>query len=269
MANIVSANFRYLKKTGCFVYRMDNLFVNDKIIVRTRRGVELAVVTSIEKIDDIKIPEKLEGLILRKIDKSDSYRLANIEQAEEDALKKVKDKIAEYNLNMKVIKIEYMFDMKKMVLYFSSDERMDYSLLLHSVVNILNIAVEFQQVSVREGAGIIGGIGICGKSLCCKTFLRNFKNIHAQSIINQGMIISSSKFCGICGRLMCCLKYEEDMYIENAENLPKIDDIVITPRGHAVVLEREILSRKVKVSLINDREPLPVIFDINDLKKID
>ncbi|MDR1241132.1 MAG: stage 0 sporulation protein [Oscillospiraceae bacterium] len=242
--------------------------MKDKIVVKTQRGTELGTIVAIEMVSNISSPTQLEGLILRKAEKEDISKLDEIKKEEQEIFKVAKQKISKHGLLIKLIQVEYMFDMKKVVFYFSANERIDFRNLLRDFVDTFKVWVELRQVSTREGARILGGAGICGKNLCCASFLNEFKNVHIQSIIDQGILVNSSKLCGVCGRLMCCLKYEEDLYLENSENLPKIDEIVRTPKGNGIVIGHNILSGRVKIALLENSESLPLYFELKEIDRI-
>jgi cell fate regulator YaaT (PSP1 superfamily) len=267
MANIISARFRCESKVYRFVYRMSNIAEGDGIIVRTRRGIEFGNVVSVQK-DINRIPDKVEGLILRKAEKEDIKKLEEIENLEIEAFKIAEKKIRKYGLPMKLIKSEYMFDMKKVIFYFSALERIDFRFLLRDILESLSVWVELKQVSSREAARILGGAGVCGKILCCVSFLSDFQNVYMKSAAGQFIAANSSKLCGACGRLMCCLKYEENDYMETSENLPKINELVNTPSGPGMVVGHSVLSRKIKVLLFSKSENnLHVFFDLTDIER--
>jgi cell fate regulator YaaT (PSP1 superfamily) len=194
---------------------MENLKLGDRVIVRTRQGMEYGEIVSIDKIKEEQVPSQIDGLILQKMTEEDEAKVPEIEKAEKKILEISRKEILKQGVNMKIIEAEYMFDMKKIILYFLAIERVDFKDFLPGLIEKFNVWVEMRQVSARECARIQGGIGICGQNLCCSSFLSNFQNIHIQSALEQGIVVNSSKLCGVCGRLMCCLKYEEQEYKES------------------------------------------------------
>ncbi|MCL2311545.1 MAG: stage 0 sporulation protein [Firmicutes bacterium] len=268
MTNIISVKMRFFRKINKFIYRLENFSINDKLILKTKRGVEFGTVVAIEKVKNFEVPEQLEGLIIRRAERIDFDKIKQIEKEESNKFNFLNEKIKQYDLPMKLVLVEYMFDMKKIIVYFSAENRIDFRNLLKDLVENLKTWVELRQISPREVTKIMGGIGVCGKELCCFSFLREFKNVHMQSAVFQGISFGGSKLCGVCGRLMCCLKYEEDMYLDILEKVPKVNEIIKTPKGLALVAGVDIMKEAVKVVLLDDPTGPNLCFKLSDLIRL-
>ena len=169
---------------------------------------------------------------------------------------------------MKLIEVEYMFDRSKVIFYFVSDNRVDFRELVKHLAYIFKIRIELKQVGVRDEARVLGGLGICGKPLCCATFLEDFQPVSIKMAKDQGLSLNPTKISGTCGRLMCCLKYEEDTYLEILSNIPKLGSTVETPQGIGTVIWQNVLAKKVRVMLDDNSEVMPVNYDADQVKII-
>ncbi|GMB10280.1 MAG: stage 0 sporulation family protein [Candidatus Improbicoccus devescovinae] len=267
MINIVGIIFKNIRKINYFVYRLQNLKLKDYLVVMTKKGLEFGKIVSITKVDKIDESFETTGLILRKANNQDFKLYHEIQKLELKSSKIIQKKIKEYKLNMKIIDTEYTFDKKKIIVYFFSDERVDFRNLLNELVSIFRNWVELKQINVRESARVTAGYGVCGKKFCCCSFLKEFKKISIQFAINQSISVSSSKLCGACGRLLCCLEYENNTYIYYNNLLPKVNDIIKTPKGSAMVIKRMTLLKQVEIIFLDHPELMPEILDIKKLNE--
>lgn len=231
------------------------------LVVAERRGYEqLGYIVCQKAVDS----ESL-AVITRLADAQDvaAYE-RNVEDAER-AMGITKEKIHHHHLEMKLIDIEYSLDRSKMLFYFTADDRVDFRDLVRDLAAIFKTRIELRQVGVRDEAKLIGGIGPCGRPLCCNTFLGDFIPVSIKMAKNQNLSLSPTKISGLCGRLMCCLKYEDDVYRKAAEKLPDVGDRIVTPDGQGVVTGLNILAQLVQVRLDN-REVLST-YDYTEIQQ--
>ena len=184
-------------------------------------------------------------------------------QKAKEAIKICFDKIKEYKLPMKLVEAEYSFDRKKIVFYFTSEDRVDFRELVKDLAKVFRIRIEMRQIGVRDETRLFGGIGPCGRNLCCASFLKNFEPVSIKMVKQQKLPLNPSKISGICGRLMCCLFYEYKYYKELAKGLPKEGDKINTSKGRGKVIAVNILKRMVYVEFEDGRIE-KIVFDKNE-----
>ncbi len=186
--------------------------------------------------------------------------------AEKKALETCLLKVKEHNLEMKLIDAEFTFDKSKVLFYFTADGRIDFRDLVKDLAAIFKTRIELRQIGVRDEAKTLNGIGICGKSLCCATFLSDFQPVSIKMAKQQSLSLNPTKISGVCGRLMCCLKYEEEAYFDLKKNLPNVGDIVKTKRGEGQVLSINTLRQIIKIAFSTDNS---VEFDYFHVSEIE
>ena len=258
MTKIVGVRFRNAGKSYYFDPKDMELFVNDKVIVETARGVELGTVTiPAMEVDDEKVSQPLKEVTRKATDK-DVQKAKDNEAAEKEAYKICLEKIAKHNLEMKLVQAEYTFDKSKLLFYFTADGRVDFRELVKDLASVFHTRIELRQIGVRDETKILGGIGICGRELCCKTYLTEFAPVSIKMAKEQNLSLNPTKISGVCGRLMCCLKNEEDTYEYLNKITPKRGDIVATANGET----GEIIDVNVL------RQTLRVFFEENDNKEV-
>ena len=258
MTKIVGVRFRNAGKSYYFDPKDMELFVNDKVIVETARGVELGTVTiPAMEVDDEKVSQPLKEVTRKATDK-DVQKAKDNEAAEKEAYKICLEKIAKHNLEMKLVQAEYTFDKSKLLFYFTADGRVDFRELVKDLASVFHTRIELRQIGVRDETKILGGIGICGRELCCKTYLTEFAPVSIKMAKEQNLSLNPTKISGVCGRLMCCLKNEEDTYEYLNKITPKRGDIVATANGET----GEIIDVNVL------RQTLRVLFEENDNKEV-
>lgn len=258
MTKIVGVRFRNAGKSYYFDPKDMELFVNDKVIVETARGMELGTVTiPAMDVDDEKVSQPLKEITRKATDK-DIQKAKDNEVAEKEAYKICLEKIAKHNLEMKLVQAEYTFDKSKLLFYFTADGRVDFRELVKDLAAVFHTRIELRQIGVRDETKILGGIGICGRELCCKTYLTEFAPVSIKMAKEQNLSLNPTKISGVCGRLMCCLKNEEDTYEYLNRNTPKRGDIVATAGGET----GEIIDVNVL------RQTLRVLFEENDNKEV-
>ena len=269
MSSVLAVKFRDIEKIHYFVCYDNNIQKDDSIIAETKKGIECGKVLSV--IEMSRNDERFGSTekIIRKATKDDleSLELKKIE--EKKAEKIFKKKVQEHKLNMKLVDVEYTFNRAKLIFYFISESRIDFRNLVKDLAYIFRIRIELRQVGTRDEAKLLGGLGICGRPLCCSTFLDDFQFVNVKMAKDQGISVSSSKLSGLCGRLKCCLKYEQDTYVELLEKIPKSGSLVKTPDGEGTVICGVPILSKVKVQ-VQDSANNPVIktFNLKDISII-
>lgn len=212
METVVGVSFKKAGKIYYFDPQGLDIYPEDKVIVETSRGVELGeVVVGQKEVDEDKIVQPLKPVI-RKATAKDLEQLEINNEKEEEAFDICLKKIDKHGLPMKLVDVEYTFDNNKIIFYFTADGRVDFRELVKDLASVFRTRIELRQIGVRDEAKMIGGLGPCGRQLCCKTFLREFEPISIKMAKNQDLSLNPAKISGICGRLMCCLKYEHEAY---------------------------------------------------------
>ena len=240
MAEIIGVRFKEVGKVYYFDPLDLKLNINDRVIVETSRGVECGVVA-----------------------------IANKEVSEEKkAFSICVQKIAEHNLDMKLVEVEYTFDNSKILFYFTADGRVDFRALVKELASVFKTRIELRQIGVRDEAKLLGGLGICGRPFCCNSYLGEFQPVSIKMAKEQGLSLSPVKISGTCGRLMCCLKYEQEAYTDLLKTIPKVGAIVSTPNGEGKVVEANPISKVLKVTLKKAPDAAPSTFKSNEVKVI-
>lgn len=268
MKNIVGVRF---KKTGK-VYFFDpgyiQLNLKDKVVVETSMGEDIGeVVINKRNIEEDKLTKPLKKVI-RLANPKDLKRLAENVGKEKKAFKVCQQKIKEYNLNMNLVEVEFRFDNSKAIFYFTADGRIDFRELVKDLAAIYKTRIELRQIGVRDEVRKIGGNGVCGRELCCCSFLNDFDIVSIKMAKEQSASLNPSKISGNCGRLMCCLKYEQNVYEEKNSRLPREGAIVETADGKGVVCGVETLKEKIKVQFENEEGKSYKTYDAADIKII-
>ncbi len=240
-----------LREAGNIVmYAADeNIEVGNHVIVEADRGLDYGEVLELHEGEADKSLQK----VVRKVTAQDMKKIKENKQEAQEAVKTCARKIKEHNLPMKLVEGEYSFDKKKIVFYFTSEGRVDFRELVKDLAKVFRIRIEMRQIGVRDETRIFGGIGPCGRALCCASFLRNFEPVSIKMAKQQKLPLNPSKISGICGRLMCCLFYEYHNYREMARGLPKEGQKIDTPSGKGKVIAVNILKRLVYVELEDGR----------------
>ena len=257
MIKVIGVRFRTAGKIYFFSPGGLELKAGDKVIVETARGVEFgSVVTGIKEVPDDQISQPLKPVI-RIATQDDVRREAQNREKEKEAFKICQEKIRKHGLEMKLIDAEYTFDNNKVLFYFTADGRIDFRELVKDLASVFRTRIELRQIGVRDETKIRGGIGICGRPLCCHTYLTEFAPVSIKMAKEQNLSLNPTKISGVCGRLMCCLTNEEETYEELNSHLPSIGDYVTTPEKlKGEVQSVNVLRQTVKVivSLDNDEK---------------
>ena len=221
----------------------------DYVIVETSRGVEFAeVVTQMKEIDDSTLQSPLKPVI-RIATAEDIQHDKENHEAEKEAHAVCQKKIAEHQLDMKLVSVEYTFDNSKILFYFTANGRVDFRSLVKDLAGVFKTRIELRQIGVRDEAKMLGGLGICGRPICCGAFLGDFQPVSIKMAKEQNLSLNPTKISGICGRLMCCLKYEQDQYEAVRKRMPKVGKEVVTPDGNGVVWDLNVIKETVRVRI--------------------
>jgi cell fate regulator YaaT (PSP1 superfamily) len=221
----------------------------DHVIVETVRGIEYGkVVTGIRyvKEDEVVLPLKK---VIRIATDGDTEQMEENRKAAKAAMTICLEKIRNHGLEMKLVDAEYTFDRNKIIFYFTADGRVDFRELVRDLAAVFRTRIELRQIGVRDEAKMLGGIGPCGRILCCSSFLGDFEPVSIKMAKDQNLSLNPAKISGLCGRLMCCLKYENDIYEEAKQLLPDVGEHVSTPNGDGRVVLLNLLERRVQVEL--------------------
>lgn len=254
MKNIVGIRFKKPGKIYFFDPGYLRLNNKDKVIVETSAGEELGeVVISKRNMPEEKLVAPLKKVI-RIASPKDLKHYEDNKKKEKEAFKICEEKIKKYKLDMHLTDVEYKFDNSKILFYFTADGRIDFRELVKDLASIFKTRIELRQIGVRDEVKRIGGNGVCGRELCCCSFLGNFETVSIKMAKEQNISLNPSKISGNCGRLMCCLKYEQDVYEDKLKRLPKIGSTVMTSDGEGIVESVETLKEVVKVKFKDDED---------------
>lgn len=258
MTKVIGVRFRTAGKIYFFDPKNYNIKRGDHVIVETARGIEYGtVVSGVNSVRDEKVVQPLKPVI-RIATERDDEQAANNKIKEKDAYKICLEKINKHGLEMKLIDAEYTFDNNKILFYFTADGRIDFRELVKDLASVFKTRIELRQIGVRDETKIRGGIGICGRPLCCHSYLSDFVPVSIKMAKEQNLSLNPTKISGVCGRLMCCLKNEEETYEELNRRLPGTGDFVTTEDG----MKGEVQSVNVL------RQMVKVLVDLGDEKEL-
>ncbi|MBR3396588.1 MAG: stage 0 sporulation family protein [Lachnospiraceae bacterium] len=266
MTKVVGVKF----SNSCKIYFFDPLEYeikrDDDVIVETARGIEFGhVMMGVREMPDEKIVQPLKPIIRIATDE-DRKKLAENKESEKKAYRICKEKIAEKGLDMKLIDVEYTFNGGKILFYFTSDGRVDFRELVKDLASVFRTRIELRQIGVRDETKMLGGIGICGRPLCCHTYLSDFAPVSIKMAKEQNLSLNPAKISGTCGRLMCCLRNEQKTYEYLNKKLPLKGDIVITPSGETgEVAGTNVLLQTVKILVENGDEKELFEYHVDEL----
>lgn len=252
MVDIVGVRFKSAGKVYYFDPAGFELADSDSVIVETARGLEFGtVVHGIRSVGDKDIVKPLKKVVRLADEKDKRRNTENIEKSDK-AMRICQEKIDEHGLEMKLVDVEYTFDNNKIIFYFTADGRVDFRQLVKDLAQVFKMRIELRQIGVRDEAKMMGGVGCCGRGLCCHEWMSDFHPVSIKMAKTQNLSLNPSKISGICGRLMCCLKYENDVYNELKKGMPSVGDRVKIREGVAVVTEANILEEKIKCRLVEE-----------------
>ncbi|MCF6139571.1 PSP1 domain-containing protein [Pseudalkalibacillus berkeleyi] len=249
MYEVIGVRFKKAGKIYYFDPGDLDIDINTFVIVETARGIEYGkTVLANKQVDenDVVLPLKK---VVRIANTKDQISVQENKEAAKEAFDTCVKKIDEHDLDMKLVDVEYTFDRNKVIFYFTADGRVDFRELVKDLASIFRTRIELRQIGVRDEAKMLGGIGPCGRLLCCSTFLGDFEPVSIKMAKDQNLSLNPAKISGLCGRLMCCLKYENDDYETAKKELPDIGEEIHTAHGNGKVVGLNILERLVQVNL--------------------
>ncbi len=240
---------RFQQNGKVYQYNADTFSpsVGDYVIVNTSHGYDLGeVMVGIQEIDETVLNDPLEKMI-RFATEQDVNHATESREREQEAFSICQKKILEHNLEMKLVSVECMFDNSKIIFYFTANGRVDFRTLVKDLASVFKTRIELRQIGVRDEARMLGGLGPCGRHICCGAFLKDFQPVSIKMAKEQSLSLNPTKISGVCGRLMCCLKYEQDYYESTRKKMPRIGKEVVTPEGNGTVFALNIVKETVSV----------------------
>ncbi|GAA0310912.1 cell fate regulator YaaT (PSP1 superfamily) [Gracilibacillus halotolerans] len=249
MIEVIGVRFKKAGKIYYFDPGEYTVTNEDYVIVETVRGVEFGKVVLVnKKVDeeDVVLPLKK---VIRVANEKDKVEVLENKEIAAEAQKVCNEKIKEHQLEMNLVDVEYTFDRNKVIFYFTADGRVDFRHLVKDLAAIFKTRIELRQIGVRDEAKLLGGIGPCGRMLCCSTFLGDFEPVSIKMAKDQNLSLNPSKISGLCGRLMCCLKYENDTYETAKRELPDLGEAITTAYGKGKVVGLNILERIIQIEI--------------------
>ncbi|MCC8067936.1 MAG: stage 0 sporulation family protein [Clostridiales bacterium] len=267
MTKIIGVRFRNAGKVYYFDPKSFKISAGDHVIVETTRGIEYGTtIGGVREVEDDKVVQPLKAVIRVATDE-DNARAKRNREKEKEAMRICREKIQKHGLEMKLIDAEYTFDNNKVLFYFTADGRIDFRELVKDLASVFRMRIELRQVGVRDETKLLGGIGICGRVLCCNTYLSEFAPVSIRMAKEQNLSLNPTKISGVCGRLMCCLKNEQETYEYLNSRLPAQGDTVTAPDGRKGEVQYvNVLRQRVKVIFEEDGEKELEEFDAKDLK---
>lgn len=268
MTEVISVKFKNRGKVYFFDPHGITVRTGEKVVVETSRGLELAeCVQGSHAVPDETVVQPLRSLA--RIATKDDLRIEEINRRrEKEAFAICKQKIVEHGLDMKLVDVECSFEGNKTMFFFTSDGRVDFRELVKDLASVFRNRIELRQIGVRDEAKMLGGLGICGRPFCCKTFLGEFQPVSIKMAKEQSLSLNPTKISGTCGRLMCCLKYEQNCYEELLAITPKVGALVETAEGRGIVEDANLLTGVLKVKLDKNPDAAATAFKREDVKLI-
>lgn len=249
MTKVIGVRFKSSGRIYYFDPLEFDIKTGDGVIVETARGQEFGdVAHGVMDVDESQVVQPLKPVIRVATEEDRSMREANAAK-EGDAFQLCQQKIAQHKLDMKLVDVEYAFNGSKVVFYFTADERVDFRELVKDLAAQFRTRIELRQIGVRDEAKMLGGLGSCGRPVCCKAFLDDFRPVSIKMAKEQNLSLSPTKISGLCGRLMCCLQYEQSAYEDMKRRMPRINSEVLTPDGQGIAVENNVITEKTRVRL--------------------
>ena len=266
MAAVIGVRFKNVGKVYYFAPGEHTLKIGDKVIVETARGIECGEVAMGNKeVAEEEIPQPLKNVI-RVATQEDLAHVAENAAREKSAFAICSKKIEAHKLEMKLVDVEYTFDNSKILFYFTADGRVDFRELVKDLASVFRTRIELRQIGVRDEAKMLGGLGVCGRPLCCSTFLGGFQPVSIKMAKEQGLSLNPVKISGTCGRLMCCLKYEQEAYQDLLRSTPTVNSLVMTPEGRGVVTDVNLLTGILHIKLENEQAAVVRTYPVKQVK---
>ncbi len=263
MAKILEIEFKGGRKEFYANPQEFPFIVSDMAVVEAEKGENLGRVINMGSLVDRRAGDQKLPLIIRKPMKSDLEKMEENAKLEEEAFEDCKKRIEEHGLEMKLVDVEYQFDRNKITFYFTSENRVDFRALVRDLAGRYRTRIELRQIGVRDEAKRIGGMGVCGRRLCCTSFLREFEPVITQLAKDQNLALNPTKLSGCCGRLMCCLRYEQNIYSEIIEKFPPVGMKIRTEKGTGELIKIDIFNESGMIHYENGEEESVHLTDLN------
>ena len=254
MAKILEIEFKGGRKAFFSNPQEFPFIVGDLVVVQGEKGEDLGRVVNMGSLVDKRAGDQEFLQIIRKPSAKDLEQFEENQQLERDAFYDCRKRIEEHGLVMKLVDVEYQFDRNKITFYFTSESRVDFRALVRDLAGRYRTRIELRQIGVRDEAKRLGGVGVCGRHLCCTTFLREFEPIVTQFAKDQNLALNPTKLSGCCGRLMCCLRYEREFYMESLKKFPQLETRVRTAKGNGVLKKINVFEEVAIIQYENDEE---------------
>ncbi len=265
MIEVIGVRFKSVGKIYYFAPNGIQFKKGEFAVVDTVRGTEMGeVMLPNRDVAEEMVVSPLKPVI-RKANNNDFKKLEEIKKKQQKAMSVCREKIAQHKLDMNLVDVEYTFDENKILFYFTADGRVDFRELVKSLASVFKTRIELRQIGVRDEAKMLGGIGVCGRPVCCNAFLGDFQPVSIKMAKEQNLSLNPTKISGTCGRLMCCLKYEQSTYEEMLKFVPRVDAVVKTPDGKGVVVENNVLGGTIKVKIEDDERTVINVYDARDV----
>ncbi|MCL2357632.1 MAG: stage 0 sporulation family protein [Defluviitaleaceae bacterium] len=266
---VIGVRFKDVGKIYYFdPHDIKGLVMNTPVIVETGRGAGYGIIAMEQRDVDTRGLNRPLRKVLRAATPEDTRQEESNRRREEEAREICLEKIRAHKLEMHLVDVELAFDLSKIIFFFTADGRVDFRELVKDLASTFRMRIELRQIGVRDEAKMLSGIGICGRELCCASFLDEFQPVSIKSAKDQGLSLNPTKISGICGKLMCCLKYEEETYAHLLKGMPGVGDLVKTPAGNGDVISINILRQtaKVAVRIKPNEEPVADIYPVGEIK---
>ena len=249
MGKIIQVQLGEHRSVGYYDLNNASVSRDDYVVLEVDRGSEFGkVISDIDRVCDGKT-ENAKGKIIRKATQGDLKQVENNRGKAKDALNICTRKITDRKLEMKVVKVEYTFDSSKIIFFFTAEGRVDFRALVKDLAKVFRVRIELKQIGVRDKAKIVGGYGVCGRELCCSSYMKGFHPLSIKMAKEQGLPLNPSRISGVCGRIKCCMAYEFHVYKEFSKDLPRIGEKINIPEGKGKVVDVNILKRLVSVEM--------------------
>src|SRR5690625_4124757 len=261
MIDVIGVRFKKAGKIYYFDPADKNPKLDDYVIVETVRGIEFGkVVIADKRVDeeDVVLPLKK---VMRIADEEDKRTVLDNDTYAKKAFSICDEKIVQHKLDMNLVDVEYTFDGNKIIFYFTADGRVDFRNRVKDLAALFKTRIELRQIGVRDEAKMLGGIGPCGRMLCCSSFLGDFEPVSIKMAKDQNLSLNPAKISGLCGRLMCCLKYENDQYEDAKRDMPDMGEKIITPYGAGYVTDLNLLEQVVQIKIIEEENIIDYTLD--------
>lgn len=265
---VIGVRFTKLGKLTYLLPTDENFKIGDTVIGISERGEELARVVCIKDLEEVKKEVGELAKIIRKANREDIKKNSQLKEKAENALIICKKMAKELGLDMKLISAAYTFDETKLIFHFIADQRIDFRELVKKLAAEFRLRIELRQIGARDEIKEYSTLGVCGRELCCGTFLPDFETVTIKMAKEQGLQINMPKISGCCGKLMCCLKYEEDVYKEKLKNMPRVGEIVKYNEESAKVVSMDVLGQKLKLKIGEPGEERFEFVELNNIKRI-